>query len=107
MKEELFQIQGRVEEFVNGVKYLINFTDFRWLQTPKREGVDFLRLAKARQDREHTFNTTSGLKPTTWDPKATNVYYRTRPVARDMDARVARMNFYYKIIRVRFDGFET
>lgn len=84
--EELLQIQGQVEEFVNGMGYQIDFADLRWLQTLRREGASFLRLAKACQDRERAFNTTRGPTPTTWDPKAAStMYYCTRPVAREMD----------------------
>jgi hypothetical protein len=85
-REKLLQIQGQMEEFVNEMKYQINFADLRWLQTLRREGANFLRPAKACQDREHTFNTTRGPTPTTWDPKAAStMYYRTRPVALEMD----------------------
>ena len=86
-KEELLRVQGQMEEFVNGMmKYQIDFADLRWLQTLKCEGASFLRLAKACKDRKCAFNTTHGPTPTTWDPKAANtMYYRTRPVAREMD----------------------
>lgn len=86
-KDELTTIQGEMEEFVNEMmKYQVDFGDLRWLQTLKREGGGFLRLAKACKDRERAYNTARGPIPTTWDPKAANtMYYRTRPPTREMD----------------------
>ena len=86
-KEELFQIQGEMEEFVNEMmKYQIDFADLRWLRTLKREGRGLIRLAKACRDRERAYNMTGGPIPTMWDPKATNtMYYHTRPPLREKD----------------------
>ena len=86
-KDELLQIQGEMEEFVNEMmKYQVGFGDLRWLLTLKREGASFRRLAKACKDRERAFNATRGPTPTTWDPKAANtMYYRTWPPAREID----------------------
>jgi len=84
-KDELIEIQGQLEEFVNGMtKYQVDFADPRWLRTLKREGGGLLRLMKACKDREHAYNTAGGPTPTTWDPKATNtMYYHTRPPIRE------------------------
>ena len=101
-KEASLQIQGQMEEFVTGmVGYRIDFANPHWLQT-------FLRLAEACRDRERAFNMAGGPTPTTWCPKATNgMYYRTRPVAREMDTLVVRTDVHCKPACIHFEGFET
>ena len=71
-------------EFAKGLKYQVQFRDQRMLNTLKREGASFLRLARVCMEKEKARNSTRGRNVSTWD-KATSsaMFYRTRPIAAD------------------------
>ena len=71
-------------KFAKGLKYQVQFQDQRMLNTLKREGASFLRLARACMEKEKARNSTRGRNVSTWDKSTSSaMFYHTRPIAAD------------------------
>ncbi|KAF8232927.1 hypothetical protein L208DRAFT_1360691 [Tricholoma matsutake] len=73
-----------IGDFLEGLKYQVQFRDHRMLQVLEREGGSLLRLAKTCLGKERQMRTTRGSSPTTWQPEtSTAMFYRSRPTGSD------------------------
>ena len=94
--DEIWQHDGRTFEeemeaeievildFAKGLQHQLQFRDRRMLNTLKREGGSFLRLARACLGREKRMNTTRGPTVSTWEKSTSSaMFYRARPARVD------------------------
>lgn len=69
-----------IGDFLEGLKYQVQFRDHHMLQVLEREGSSFLRLAKTCLGKERQMRTTRGSSPSTWKPETSiTMFYRSRP----------------------------
>ena len=74
-------------DFLNGLKYQLQFEDERMLEVVEREGAGFWRLAQNCLSRERRMNTSRGSSPVTWERETSNaMFYRSRPRRCDRDS---------------------
>lgn len=74
----------KIGDFLEGLRYQVQFRDRRMLQVLEREGGSFLRLADACLSKERRMRSTRGESPTTWEPQTSvAMFYRSRPARSD------------------------
>jgi len=70
-------------KFAKGLKYQVQIRDQRMLNTLKREGTSFLRLAKACMEKEKTRNLTRGVDVGCRRGTSNAMFYGKGPTAAD------------------------
>jgi hypothetical protein len=86
-EEAMYENISTISEFMEGLRYQVQFWDDGMLQTLEREGVSFLWLAKTCLSKERQMKSTRGTSPTTWEKSTSNtMFYRSRPKQSDEDS---------------------
>jgi hypothetical protein len=73
-------------EFLEGLKYQVQFWDYHMLRALEHDGGSFLRLAEACLSKERRMRSTRGPTPTTWGKSTNNaMFYHPRLLSPDVD----------------------